>query len=254
MLTRPQLVVSNDAPEAPYPADTRAGSYRLQLDMERVEQSDTMAMAPDELRPWLLWLWASAWRQIPMASFPADDELIAARIRMPLTAFQTHKAVLLRGWRKHSDGRLYHDYLTGVVLEMLRHRRNHADVVKRRRQPSDSNSVTNQSPVTDSMSRSDVDVDVDVDVDKSSSKALSPQAAPAAQKPVLQKATRLPSDWQIPDAWVDWAVGVHGLEREAVIRLSLRFRDFWIGVPGKDGCKLDWFATWRNKVRKECGQ
>jgi uncharacterized protein YdaU (DUF1376 family) len=30
-----------------------------------------------------------------------------------------------------------------------------------------------------------------------------------------------------------------------------RFRDYWIAIPGKDGEKLDWFATWRNWVRKE---
>lgn len=30
-----------------------------------------------------------------------------------------------------------------------------------------------------------------------------------------------------------------------------RFRDFWLGKPGKDGTKADWFATWRNWVRNE---
>lgn len=30
-----------------------------------------------------------------------------------------------------------------------------------------------------------------------------------------------------------------------------RFRDYWIGKPGKDGLKSDWFATWRNWVRGE---
>lgn len=27
------------------------------------------------------------------------------------------------------------------------------------------------------------------------------------------------------------------------------FVDYWIGVPGSRGCKLDWPATWRNRVR-----
>lgn len=30
-----------------------------------------------------------------------------------------------------------------------------------------------------------------------------------------------------------------------------RFLDFWRGVAGKDGVKLDWPATWRNKCRSE---
>lgn len=29
------------------------------------------------------------------------------------------------------------------------------------------------------------------------------------------------------------------------------FRDYWLGVPGAKGIKLDWDATWRTEVRKE---
>jgi hypothetical protein len=29
-----------------------------------------------------------------------------------------------------------------------------------------------------------------------------------------------------------------------------KFRDFWLGKPGKDGTKADWFATWRNWARR----
>lgn len=28
------------------------------------------------------------------------------------------------------------------------------------------------------------------------------------------------------------------------------FRDFWIAVPGAKGLKLDWEATWRNRIRE----
>jgi hypothetical protein len=28
------------------------------------------------------------------------------------------------------------------------------------------------------------------------------------------------------------------------------FRDYWIGVPGQRGTKLDWSATWRNRIRQ----
>jgi hypothetical protein len=33
--------------------------------------------------------------------------------------------------------------------------------------------------------------------------------------------------------------------------VSLTFRDHWWGKAGKEGRKADWFATWRNWVRKE---
>lgn len=31
--------------------------------------------------------------------------------------------------------------------------------------------------------------------------------------------------------------------------LFAEFRDYWISVPGARGRKIDWFATWRNRVR-----
>ena len=30
-----------------------------------------------------------------------------------------------------------------------------------------------------------------------------------------------------------------------------QFRDYWVATPGQKGCKLDWFATWRNWVRNQ---
>lgn len=32
-------------------------------------------------------------------------------------------------------------------------------------------------------------------------------------------------------------------------RIFVEFRDYWASVPGQRGRKLDWFATWRNRVR-----
>ena len=28
------------------------------------------------------------------------------------------------------------------------------------------------------------------------------------------------------------------------------FRDYWVAVPGAKGLKLDWEATWRNRIRE----
>jgi hypothetical protein len=37
---------------------------------------------------------------------------------------------------------------------------------------------------------------------------------------------------------------------DATVRTeAARFADFWHSKPGKDGCKLDWLATWRNWCR-----
>ncbi len=104
---------------APYPADVRAKGWRFELDHERIRQSDTWALAPAEIKPWLLMLWMTAWEQAPCGSLPAADELVAARIGMPMKTFAKHRACLMRGWWCADDGRMYHDTLVERVIEML---------------------------------------------------------------------------------------------------------------------------------------
>lgn len=108
-----------DPRPAPYPADTRAKGWRFELDIERVMQSDTWALATPDARPWLLMLWITAWQQVPCGSMPSDDLLIAARLGMQPKAFAKVRAVLLRGWWLADDGRLYHDVIAERVREML---------------------------------------------------------------------------------------------------------------------------------------
>lgn len=113
--------------QAPYPTDTRAKGWRFELDMERAHQSDTWTLAPAEVRPWLLMIWATAWEQTPCGSLPDDDALIAARLGMPPKLWAKHRAILLRKWWKADDGRLYHDVLVQRVMEMMERRRKESD-------------------------------------------------------------------------------------------------------------------------------
>lgn len=106
-------------PPAPYTAETRAKGWRFELDLEQIAQSDTWALASPDLRPWLLMLWSISWQQVPCGSLPNDDDIIAARIGMKPAAFKKARAVLLRGWQEHEDGRLYHPTVTRRVLAML---------------------------------------------------------------------------------------------------------------------------------------
>lgn len=63
-----------------------------------------------------------------------------------------------------------------------------------------------------------------------------------------KRGTRLPEDWVLPSDWGQWALSQQ--YPELSIRTEAdRFRDYWIGVPGQKGVKLDWFATWRNWMR-----
>ena len=114
-------------PAAPYPADTRAKGWRFELDLERIRQSDTWALAEPEARPWLMMMWATAWEQTPCGSLPNDDALIVARLGIGAKFFGKHRAVLMRGWWAADDGRLYHDTLAQRVAEMMQRRRKESD-------------------------------------------------------------------------------------------------------------------------------
>lgn len=113
---------NNASIDPPYPSDLEAKGWSLDLDYEKIEQSDTWAIATPEQRPWLLMLWLVAWRQSPVSSLPSNHRLIAARIGMPLTRFEAWAEVLLSGWQLATDGRMYHKTLTQHVLRMAEKR------------------------------------------------------------------------------------------------------------------------------------
>ncbi len=116
--------VTEDArPEPPYPADVRAKGWLFTLDMERIEQSETWELAPDNMRPWLLMLWARAWTGVPCGTLPASGPSLARRIGMDRATFEANDDVLLRGWYEASDGRLYHPVITELVEKMRDGRR-----------------------------------------------------------------------------------------------------------------------------------
>jgi uncharacterized protein YdaU (DUF1376 family) len=63
------------------------------------------------------------------------------------------------------------------------------------------------------------------------------------------RGSRLPPDWQPSEILKAWACKERpDLE---IAQVSAKFRDYWAGVPGSKGCKLDWEATFRNFIRTE---
>lgn len=66
------------------------------------------------------------------------------------------------------------------------------------------------------------------------------------------RGSRLPADWQLPEEWAEWCRTARpDLDPDKV---AAKFADYWHGVSGKGGVKLDWLATWRNWVREERAQ
>lgn len=80
--------------------------------------------------------------------------------------------------------------------------------------------------------------------------AAQPDPAPAKAK--TPRATRLPTDWQLPAEWEAWALAEQpSWTPEGVRRVADQFRDYWTAKGGADARKVDWEATWRNWVRRE---
>jgi hypothetical protein len=62
-------------------------------------------------------------------------------------------------------------------------------------------------------------------------------------------ASRLPTPWNLPAEWRQWAMG-KGLTQAEADEQGERFSDWWHAAPDPDGRKLDWYATWRTWIRR----
>lgn len=260
--------------DAPYPDDLAAKGWSLDLDYERIEQSDTWAIASPEQRPWLLMLWLMSWRQVPIASLPNDDRLIAARIGMPLERFVEWRDVLLSGWSLATNGRLYHATLTKVALKMASKRDKDRTRVanfraKHQRTSEDSADVTRYTDVTNT----------NVRVSSSPSPSPSPievrESAPAAPSPSSDRPTEKParpsrrvsagrlkslSDYLVEcrDAGVKPIPDDHyirrycsdvGIEPDMLILAWLRFREEHTVGRRKTKKYIDWPDAFSNSVK-----
>lgn len=61
--------------------------------------------------------------------------------------------------------------------------------------------------------------------------------------------TRLPADWRPTEADIEYCKTERPDLRPSLV--ATNFYDYWIGVAGAKGRKMDWSATWRTWVRKE---
>jgi hypothetical protein len=258
-------VVSNDLPDPPYPADVRARGWQFQLDVERIENSDTWLLAPKDMRPWLLLLWMKCWTQAPCGSLPASDELIAARIDMEPRVFAANRDALLRGWYRCTDGRLYHPVITELVELMRDGRKKERD--KKAAQRAAEKAAAAGSVPRDTQGTPEV-VPPESTVSPTTGTGTGPgtgtgtgtgsgtgtqekpsvlpgaaTAAPAAAK--AERGKRLPKTFKLPKRWGEWAVA-EGYAESDVRTEATKFRNHWVAKSGKDATKLDWEATWQN--------
>ena len=235
------ITAGTQLPAPPYPPDVKFNGYRFELDLQRAQQSDTWAVTPSEIRPWLLMLWAQSWLTVPCGSFTNDDLVIAARIGMPINLFRAHRDVLMRGWQLHADGKLYHHVVTQRVNEMLQRRNAEADR-KAKWRANKKQAVTENVPRdtygTDAGATAQVKVLVQEQVIKSKERS----------RDSATRGTRF-AQTTAPENWIDYCRSKRP-DLDPVDTFE-RFRDHWIAQPGQKGVKTDWHATWRNWVKNQ---
>lgn len=84
----------------------------------------------------------------------------------------------------------------------------------------------------------EVEVEVEVEVDKTNTNSA-------------RKGSRLPDGWTPSMELQEWSKRKRpDLNVSEVVE---EFRDYWRGVPGSRGRKLDWDATFRNRIRDKRG-
>lgn len=72
------------------------------------------------------------------------------------------------------------------------------------------------------------------------------------EAPRSPKGSRLSADWSLPTDWKAWVQQERpDIQDPGIQRIADSFADYWKAKPGKDGIKLDWFAVWRNWIRRE---
>lgn len=106
------------APLTPPDCDLRGFDF-MTLDVRRLLKSETWMEAADDPRLGhaLMTLWAESWHQVPAASIPSNDRLLARLAMCTPEEWARIRDRALCGWRLCDDGRYYHPVVAEKAVE-----------------------------------------------------------------------------------------------------------------------------------------
>ena len=117
-ITRDNSPMTSNTPEPMTPPDSDLTGFEwMELNIHRLFRSELWAKASgDEFRA-ALKLWGESFWEKPAGSLPDDDVLLArlADYGRDVKGFEAVKGMVMRGWVKCSDGRLYHPVVAETV-------------------------------------------------------------------------------------------------------------------------------------------
>lgn len=88
----------------------------MPLDIDRLLNSETWILGDDSEKVASMTLWLKSWKQIPAASIPNNDKMLAHLSGMG-AKWKKVREHALRGWIDGGDGRLYHPVVAEKALE-----------------------------------------------------------------------------------------------------------------------------------------
>jgi hypothetical protein len=238
----------------------------MPLDVRRMLTSETWVLGSAEEKCAAVTLWCEAWQQVPAASLPDNDRMLA-HLSMAGAGWKKIRDEVLKSWVKCSDGRLYHPTVAEKANESWERKlaqRQRTEAARQAKADRLASKTTGNSgsPVTETVTTSVTEPvtahateSVTEIVTGSTRQDKTRQDSREERTPSLREApqaarkvgSRLPTDWCPSETEVAFAEGL-GLIADQV---AAKFRDFWHAKPGQGGVKLDWTATWRNWCRED---
>lgn len=137
--------------------------HYMPLDVVRLRDSETsVLLTPGEFRAAIL-LWCASWHQVPAASIPNDDRLLAmlAGFGRYRKGWAQVKAGAIRGFIECNDGRLYHPVVAEKANEAFQSRTKQRQQTAAAREAKaqrerENNKENNKTPVCDSAATDNV--------------------------------------------------------------------------------------------------
>lgn len=115
--------MTSTAPSPPVPPDADLRHMPgYMIDVQSLLGSDLAALGDPAANWYAVLTWCAAFHQVPAGSLPDDDPVLAYLVRLGRdvrTWKKMREKGAMRGWVKHSDGRLYHPVVTEAVLKLL---------------------------------------------------------------------------------------------------------------------------------------
>lgn len=105
--TRPEPLVPEDVDLRDFPG--------MWVDTDRLVRSDTWILGNSDEKAAAFTLWAESWHQVPAASLPDNDRVLAKLSQAE--RWTKSRGHALRGWIACNDGRLYHPVVAEKALE-----------------------------------------------------------------------------------------------------------------------------------------